>query len=173
MPAAALPPSLRWLILTDNRIDALPAELGERARLQKLMLAGNRLQRAARTMAACRALELLRIVGQPLRRPAGLAASLPRLSWLACAGNPFDRSAGGAWRLDARMRCRTSTGRAWRWSTKLGEGAVGRDPPGRLAAAATAAQPVAVKLFKGASDQRRLAAQRDGGLHRGGRCTPG
>ena len=45
VPGAALPPLLRWLILTDNCIDTLPSELGERAHLQKLMLAGNRLRR--------------------------------------------------------------------------------------------------------------------------------
>jgi Leucine-rich repeat (LRR) protein len=28
VPAAALPPTLRWLILTDNRIEALPATIG-------------------------------------------------------------------------------------------------------------------------------------------------
>ncbi|MGH8348733.1 MAG: leucine-rich repeat domain-containing protein, partial [Pseudomonas sp.] len=42
VPAAALPPLLRWLILTDNCIETLPSELGERPFLQKLMLAGNR-----------------------------------------------------------------------------------------------------------------------------------
>lgn len=40
---SALPPKLRWLILTDNHIEALPDALGERPRLQKLALAGNRL----------------------------------------------------------------------------------------------------------------------------------
>ncbi|MER1157356.1 protein kinase, partial [Pseudomonas aeruginosa] len=35
VPAAALPPALRWLILTDNRIATLPEELGRRP-LQKL-----------------------------------------------------------------------------------------------------------------------------------------
>ena len=44
VPGAALPPLLRWLILTDNCIESLPTELGERPYLQKLMLAGNRLQ---------------------------------------------------------------------------------------------------------------------------------
>ena len=44
VPGHALPPSLRWLILTDNALGALPVALGERPSLQKLMLAGNRLQ---------------------------------------------------------------------------------------------------------------------------------
>ncbi len=34
VPAAALPPQLRWLILTDNRIAELPEELGQRPLLQ-------------------------------------------------------------------------------------------------------------------------------------------
>ena len=43
VPGAALPPLLRWLILTDNRLTDLPTELGERPHLQKLMLAQARL----------------------------------------------------------------------------------------------------------------------------------
>lgn len=34
VPAEALPRDLRWLILTDNRIETLPTALGERPRLQ-------------------------------------------------------------------------------------------------------------------------------------------
>ncbi len=41
VPAAALPPRLRWLILSDNALQALPPEIGGCHRLQKLMLAGN------------------------------------------------------------------------------------------------------------------------------------
>jgi len=40
----ALPPLLRWLILTGNQLTELPSELGHRPHLQKLMVAGNRLQ---------------------------------------------------------------------------------------------------------------------------------
>ena len=39
----ALTPRLRWLILTNNRIRTLPAEIGSCSLLQKLMLAGNEL----------------------------------------------------------------------------------------------------------------------------------
>ena len=42
VPPQALPPSLRWLILTDNRIASMPDSLGHCTRMQKLMLAGNR-----------------------------------------------------------------------------------------------------------------------------------
>ena len=66
VPAAALPPRLRWLILTDNRIEALPPELGRCDRLQKLALAGNRLQALPAELAACHNLELLRIAANRL-----------------------------------------------------------------------------------------------------------
>jgi Leucine-rich repeat (LRR) protein len=51
-PAAALPPQLRWLILTDNCISQLPDELGQRPLLQ-LMLAGNRLAHLPESLAQC------------------------------------------------------------------------------------------------------------------------
>jgi Leucine-rich repeat (LRR) protein len=37
VPAAALPPSLRWLILTDNCVESLPDALSDCHALQKLM----------------------------------------------------------------------------------------------------------------------------------------
>lgn len=61
VPAAALPPLLRWLILTDNQISQLPDELGARPLLQKLMLAGNHLAQLPQSLANCHNLELLRI----------------------------------------------------------------------------------------------------------------
>ncbi|MEJ7659479.1 MAG: hypothetical protein WKG07_07585 [Hymenobacter sp.] len=42
-PRPRCTPALRWLILTDNQLEALPAEIGQCGQLQKLMLAGNRL----------------------------------------------------------------------------------------------------------------------------------
>lgn len=61
VPVSALPPALRWLILTDNQITELSAELGRCTQLQKLMLAGNRLRSLPQTLTACTRLELLRI----------------------------------------------------------------------------------------------------------------
>ena len=61
LPAEALPPKLRWLILTDNQLERVPDEIGHCSRLQKLMLAGNRLAALPETLANCRQLELLRI----------------------------------------------------------------------------------------------------------------
>lgn len=85
----ALPPRLRWLILTDNQIDTLPPELGHCNDLQKLMLAGNRLRQLPETMANLHKLELLRISANQFTALPEWLLDLPRLCWLAFAGNPF------------------------------------------------------------------------------------
>ncbi len=92
VPAASLPPKLRWLILTDNQIEALPSELGRCRYLQKLMLAGNRLRELPAALANCTRLELLRIAANQLNALPNWLLNLPRLSWLAYAGNPFTES---------------------------------------------------------------------------------
>ena len=90
VPAAALPPLLRWLILTDNRIGQLPDELGERPLLQKLMLAGNQLSDLPHSLANCHNLELLRIASNRFTRLPEWLLALPSLTWLAYAGNPVE-----------------------------------------------------------------------------------
>jgi hypothetical protein len=139
----SLPAELRWLILTDNHLDALPDELGACSRLQKLMLAGNRLQHLPDTMTACRNLELLRISANRFEALPDWLLKLPRLAWLAFAGNPFS---------DAVSKAPDVQSIHWDGldvQHKLGEGASGiihkadwRGPEG--------ASGVAVKLFKGA-----------------------
>jgi hypothetical protein len=146
--ASSLPPSLRWLILTDNEIEALPPTLGHCTRLQKLMLAGNRLQALPVELAACRGLELVRISANRLGALPDWLLSLPKLSWLAFAGNPLGEA------REAASLCAQATPQIdWHSLSlqhKLGEGASGvihqaqwRRPDGSL-------QAVAVKLFKGA-----------------------
>ena len=140
VPAAALPPALRWLTLTDNTIDHLPAALGQRPALQKLMLAGNRLQALPDSLQQAHRLELLRISANRLTDVPGWLTELPRLSWLALAGNAM------GWVVPAGSEL---PGMAWSDLTHgplLGEGASGliyqvqaRGWP----------QPLALKLFKG------------------------
>jgi len=169
VPADSLPPSLRWLVLTDNRIEALPASIGRCRPLQKLMLAGNRLRALPPELAACRNLELLRLAANVLEEFPHWLLTLPRLSWLAMAGNPWcapveERADGLAQVADI----------AWddlQLQDKLGEGASGVIHAARWQVADTA-QPVAVKLFKGAvtSDglpEREMAACIMAGHHRG------
>jgi hypothetical protein len=88
VPAEALPPGLRWLILTDNRIAELPPSLAACRGLRKLALAGNQLTAVPEELRACRDLELLRISANRLTAIPGWLTDLPRLAWLAYAGNP-------------------------------------------------------------------------------------
>lgn len=87
--AAALPASLRWLILTDNCISRLPERFGDLVAMEKLALAGNRLQCLPDSMANMHKLGLLRISANQLQAFPDLLLELPQLAWLAFAGNPF------------------------------------------------------------------------------------
>ncbi len=147
VPAEALPPALRWLIVTDNEIDALPPAIGRCTRLQKLMLAGNRLQGLPAELAACRALELLRISANRLEALPDWLPALPRLAWLAFAGNPFDDRAE-----TAAVEATSIPAVDWRRLSlrdKLGEGASGVIHRADWAQQDGSVRPVAVKLFKG------------------------
>lgn len=147
MPEHGLPPKLRWLILTDNRIKKLPHSIGRLTRLQKLMLAGNALTQVPDSLQHCTQLELIRLSANRLTQFPQHLLHLPRLAWLAFAGNPFCR-------LPAKHTARPRVSlEDLRLLEVLGQGASGviyraewRHPNAGLAD--TNAQ-VAVKLFKG------------------------
>lgn len=141
VPGESLPPHLRWLILTDNRLQTLPEQLGRCAMLQKLMLAGNRLQSLPASLANCQQLELLRISANQLANLPDWLLQMPALAWLAHSGNPFSHSpeqpaiAHIPWaQLELQQR--------------LGEGASGVIQQG-LWRGAESTRPVAIKLYKG------------------------
>ncbi|MDB5995037.1 MAG: protein kinase [Pseudomonas sp.] len=139
--AAALPPLLRWLILTDNRVSELPDELGQRPHLQKLMLAGNRLQRLPDSLSDCHRLELMRIAANQLTELPGWLLTLPSLTWLAYAGNPLETEA------DATALEATPT---IAWSQLSLENTLGEGASGIIYRALwKQTHPVAVKLYKG------------------------
>ncbi|MFN7724071.1 MAG: protein kinase [Rubrivivax sp.] len=184
VPAAALAPSLRWLILTDNRVAELPPTLTDCTRLEKLMLAGNRLQRWPAGLEQLQRLELLRLSANAFQRleealPDELL-QLPALTWLAHAGNPF----GQAWETAAAPG-EAGTAAAVHWAElqlqeRLGEGASGHIHAATWQPAdGGPARPVAVKLFKAAvtSDgwpASEMAATLRAGTHPGqlGVCGP-
>ncbi|MEA3084048.1 MAG: hypothetical protein QOC89_1745 [Paraburkholderia sp.] len=145
----SLPPLLRWLILTDNEIEALPPEIGACTQLQKLMLAGNRLRTLPEELAACSRLELLRLAANQLGELPAWLLRLPRLSWLAFAGNPFSEALETAALIDTPI-----AHLEWdelKLEQQLGEGASGVIYRAALLARDDEAKrPVAVKLFKGA-----------------------
>ena len=146
VPSAALPPLLRWLILTDNCIEQLPEALGQRPLLQKLMLAGNRLQQLPRSLAGCERLELIRLAANQFSELPDMLLALPGLSWLAYAGNPLQEDAS------ARRQPDNTPNIDWshlEFEHKLGEGASGIIYQARWSRPGQADQSVAVKLYKG------------------------
>ncbi|GAB3835974.1 leucine-rich repeat domain-containing protein [Hymenobacter jeollabukensis] len=148
LPAAALPPQLRWLILSNNRLQALPPEIGRCTRLQKLMLAGNELRELPAELAQCHHLELLRLAANRLDHLPAWLLRMPRLSWLGYAGNPFaDRSEAA---VLARHPTRQIPWPELTLEQKLGEGASGVISRAVWQPAGAEPQTVAVKLFKGA-----------------------
>jgi hypothetical protein len=144
VPAAALPPSLRWLILTDNQIEELPDTLGHCTRMQKLMLAGNRLRRLPDSMAACRRSNCCASPPTASRRcPIGCSPCRASRG-LRPPATPSIRKPKT--RPSPRSRCRMSPG-GLTLGKKLGEGASGVIHQATLG---PSQQEVAVKLFKGA-----------------------
>ncbi|WP_085612705.1 MULTISPECIES: leucine-rich repeat-containing protein kinase family protein [unclassified Pseudomonas] len=145
VPGAALPPQLRWLILTDNAIETLPTELGERPLLQKLMLAGNRLRTLPPSLSQCHRLELIRIAANQLTELPQWLLTLPSLTWLAYAGNPLETEADA----DALNNAPLIDWSALQLEQRLGEGASGVIYRAQWQSADQSATPVAVKLYKG------------------------
>ncbi|MFP3249805.1 MAG: leucine-rich repeat-containing protein kinase family protein, partial [Paraburkholderia sp.] len=144
----ALPPALRWLILTDNQLEALPPEIGNCPELQKLMLAGNRLRTLPPQLAACSRLELIRLAANRLTGLPAWLLRLPRLSWLAYAGNPFTAALEAA-ALEDTPIAETP------WDEldlhdPLGEGASGVIYRAAHRRPGAGSREVALKLFKGA-----------------------
>jgi hypothetical protein len=167
LPAAALPPALRWLILTDNELASLPAEIGRCQHLQKLMLAGNQLRHLPAELAHCHQLELLRIAANQLTELPAWLLAMPRLAWLAYAGNPVSAAAEAA---GARHPISSIAWASLTVQQLLGEGASGIISRASWQRAEGPAREVAIKLFKGAvtSDglpQSEMAACISAGRH--------
>jgi hypothetical protein len=167
VPGAALPPRLRWLILTDNAVSQLPTELGQRPALQKLMLAGNQLRHLPESLAQAHHLELLRLAANQLAVLPAWLTGLPRLSWLALAGNPLGWHQASPAPLARVPWCDLQVG------ALLGEGASGHI---HQVHHRNDSADLALKLFKGAvtSDglpEHELAASLAAGQHPA-LCTP-
>ena len=140
----ALPASVRWLILTDNQIEQVPASWGCLRQLQKLMLAGNRLRSLPAEMAACQNLELVRLAANKLTALPSWLLTLPRLSWLAYSGNPFCEPIASTPESLAEINWDSLT-----LEHRLGEGASGVIFKGIWATEPDKTTEVAIKMFKG------------------------
>ena len=142
LSARALPPRLRWLILTDNCLGTLPDELGDCTDLQKLMLAGNRLRELPASLARLHKLELLRIAANQLAALPEFLLQLPSLAWLAHGGNPFEVDAPASGTPDVRWA-------DLQIGEVLGQGASGIIHRADWQRADGQREAVALKLFKG------------------------
>jgi serine/threonine protein kinase len=136
-----LPKSLRWLILTDNKIAQLPASIGQCTSLQKVMLAGNSLTSLPDEMSRCVRIELLRISANQLQQIPSWIFQLPKLAWLAFAGNPCVSD------FIEKEKISYTSWNTFRIQEQLGEGASGNI---YKAISIDASEVVAVKIFKGA-----------------------
>ncbi len=154
----SFPPSLRWLILTDNQIESLPADIGLCTRLQKLMLAGNQLQSLPDELANCQNLELIRLAANRLHSLPDWLFTLPRLSWLAFAGNPFCNGAASLAESEAGRSLPPIHWENLQVGEVLGQGASGIIYKGMWSTSPSSSSPrasqnptqeVAIKLFKG------------------------
>jgi hypothetical protein len=146
----ALPPNLRWLILTHNQLEQLPQSIGTLSQLQKLMLAGNRLRSLPGSMTNCQNLELIRLSVNQLTTLPPWLFSLPRLSWLAYASNPFCIDVSDEVPINVAQRSLSDID--WADLTlehTLGEGASGIISKGRWQVTSTDVRDVAIKVFKG------------------------
>ena len=137
VPEGVLSPNIRWLILTDNRITALPNDIGRLSKLQKLMLAGNKLRSLPPEMQNCTRLELVRLSANQLTELPEWIFTLPRLAWVAYAGNPFCEKREERALPVVKMS-----------NLDLGE-VLGQGASGVIYQAEWAGETVAVKLFKG------------------------
>ena len=157
VPEDSLPPQTRWLILTDNQINALPESIGKLTRLQKLMLAGNQLNALPNSMANCKNLQLIRLSANQLPSLPDWLLTLPNLAWLAFAGNPLCKTEQPSQSAETDLlnnRLPTVTLDDLEINTLLGEGASGLIYQANWRLHAHLQTPpkhaLAVKLFKGA-----------------------
>ncbi|MEO1392285.1 MAG: leucine-rich repeat-containing protein kinase family protein [Cyanobacteria bacterium J06634_5] len=144
--------AVRWLVMTNNQLTHLPADIGKLTKLQKLMLTGNQLTHLPAEMAACQRLALLRIAANRLTELPEWLLSLPRLAWLAYSENPCAEAAQREVlnRLSAAEKLRLISPEALAWGEVLGEGASGVIYQGCWRAPEESqGRAVALKVFKG------------------------
>lgn len=91
-----LPPKITQLLLSDNRLRAIPASVSRLHYLRRLALSGNELEVVPAHVSYIDSLEALGLAGNRLRQHGGLPEELfklPRLSWITVAANQWPLAA--------------------------------------------------------------------------------
>ncbi|KAL2115360.1 hypothetical protein VTJ04DRAFT_9615 [Mycothermus thermophilus] len=89
IPEDSLPPTLRCLILTNNRLTSLPRSISRCQHLRTCILTANELRTLPRDLGRCKHLTELRLSCNRLRTlPRWLFSSLPELAYLSFGSNP-------------------------------------------------------------------------------------
>ncbi|CCC12797.1 hypothetical protein SMACR_07641 [Sordaria macrospora] len=177
IPEGSLPTkTLRWLILTDNKIEKLPEDLGRCENLEKCMLAGNSLSSLPASVGeGWKNLALLRLSANRFESiPQWLFTNLPKLAFLSFAGNPCVEKQTGEATAKAGKRFDLE---AIEWEKlelqeTLGEGASGVIGKGLWKQSEEYAEEVAIKVFKGGvtsdgTPRDEMAAVLAAGFHEG------
>ena len=138
IPENAFPPLLRWLVLTNNKINKLPKSIGRCTLLQKFAIAGNKLEELPVEMSNCINLELFRVSANKLKKIPNWLFSLPKLSWIAFGGNPAIKP------IEANIE-------AYDWSDFKLKEVLGQGASGVISKAnwVSKNEDIAVKIFKG------------------------
>ncbi|KAI3399639.1 hypothetical protein diail_6280, partial [Diaporthe ilicicola] len=150
IPEDSLPPRLRWLILTDNKLCSLPRSIGKCERLQKCMLAGNQLQTLPEELQHCRKLGLLRLSSNKLQALPDWLFDMPELAFLSFAGNPCSASEAVNLAGDSQLGLAHVDWSELEVQHTLGEGASGIISKGVWKIGPSTKEEVAIKLFRGA-----------------------
>ncbi|WP_298487875.1 leucine-rich repeat-containing protein kinase family protein [uncultured Maribacter sp.] len=136
----AFPLTLKWLILTNNKIEKLPKSIGDCILLQKCALAGNLLKDLPTQMENCVNLELLRVSANKLTAIPTWLFNLPKLSWIAFGGNP------ASYQIQIKNDLNTYDWKGFTIKELLGEGASGVISKAHWD---FKNKDVAIKIFKG------------------------
>ena len=138
IPENAFPTLLRWLVLTNNKINKLPKSIGRCTLLQKFAIAGNKLEELPVEMSNCINLELFRVSANKLKKIPNWLFSLPKLSWIAFGGNPVIKP------IEANIE-------AYDWSDFKLKEVLGQGASGVISKAnwVSKNEDIAVKIFKG------------------------
>jgi len=149
IPPHSFPRKLRWLILTGNEIEEIPAEVGQCHGLQKCMLSGNRLSGLPDAMRNCRKLALLRLSSNLLEEVPEWLLEMPELAFLSFAGNPCVVSEEEE-EVEENVGLDHVPWHEVEVQHLLGEGASGIISKGVWRTGTGEGKEVAVKVFKGA-----------------------